>query len=126
MPRKLEKRICPACGKEKLMRSDCKTCGCRKGPNNTATKLAESIITTKNTWEVNLPSTTIHTLEQLIEKFEVDLSVWEVERFVANKWEVVMKPPAFTEMITTTKAVASKDRIKTVQNTIPMWQRHEG
>ena len=39
-------------------------------------------------WSISLPRTRIHTLEQLVEYFEIDTSEWEVERFVANKWEV--------------------------------------
>lgn len=38
-------------------------------------------------WEISLPKTNIHTLEQLIEYCKIDLSIWEVERFVANKWD---------------------------------------
>ena len=38
-------------------------------------------------WTIALPRTNIHTLEQLVEYCEIDLSVWEVERFVANKWD---------------------------------------
>jgi hypothetical protein len=44
-----------------------------------------------NKWNISLPKTRIHTLDQLIEYCEIDLSVWEVERFVANKWEVGAK-----------------------------------
>lgn len=39
-------------------------------------------------WTVTLPKTRIHTLSQLIEYFEVDESIWEVERFKCNKWEM--------------------------------------
>jgi len=45
-------------------------------------------------WKISLPKTRIHTLEQLIDFFEIDLSVWEIERFVANKWEVGAKDDA--------------------------------
>lgn len=38
-------------------------------------------------------STRIRTLEQLLAKAEVDLDVWEVERFVTNQWEVGAKMP---------------------------------
>ena len=41
-----------------------------------------------DTWEISLPKTNIHTLDQLIAYCRIDLSVWEVERFVANKWEM--------------------------------------
>lgn len=41
-----------------------------------------------NTWEISLPRTRIHTLDQLIAYCEVDLNEWEVDRFVVNKWEI--------------------------------------
>jgi len=44
-----------------------------------------------NTWNICLPKTRIHTLEELIKFCKIDLSIWEVERFVANKWEVGSK-----------------------------------
>lgn len=44
-----------------------------------------------NNATVSLPRTRICTLDQLIEHCQIDLSVWEVERFVANKWEVGAK-----------------------------------
>lgn len=36
----------------------------------------------------SLPKTDIHTLEQLVEYFQVDLTKWKVKRFVANKWDM--------------------------------------
>lgn len=44
-----------------------------------------------DTRNISLPKTTIHTLEELIAYCEIDLSVWEVERFIANKWEMGYK-----------------------------------
>lgn len=41
-----------------------------------------------DTWNISLPRTRIHTLEQLVKFCEIDLGLWEVERFIANKWEV--------------------------------------
>ena len=41
-----------------------------------------------DSWEIAIPKSRIHTLDQLIAAFEIDLSVWEVERFIANKWEM--------------------------------------
>lgn len=41
-----------------------------------------------NTWDISLPKTTIHTLPELLEYCKVDLGIWEVERFVVNKWEM--------------------------------------
>jgi len=42
-------------------------------------------------WAISLPRTRIHTLEELIEFCKIDLGLWEVERFIANKWEVAAK-----------------------------------
>jgi hypothetical protein len=42
-------------------------------------------------WTISLPKTRICTLDQLVEHCEIDLQVWEVERFVCNKWEVGAK-----------------------------------
>ncbi len=42
-------------------------------------------------WNISLKETRIHTLEQLIEFFEVNTSKWEVERFICNSWEVGAK-----------------------------------
>lgn len=39
-------------------------------------------------------STRITTLEQLLIASKVDLSIWEVERHIVNKWEVAMKEEA--------------------------------
>lgn len=41
-----------------------------------------------DTWNLSMPKTRIHTLEELLEYCKVDLSIWEVERFVVNKWEM--------------------------------------
>lgn len=45
-------------------------------------------------WSISLPKTRIHTLEELIEYCKIDLDVWEVERFVCNKWEMGYKDAA--------------------------------
>lgn len=50
--------------------------------------LREENVIEKDTWKVTLPKTRIHTLEDLLKYFEVDLEVWEVKRFVVNKWEM--------------------------------------
>lgn len=44
-------------------------------------------------WDVTLKQTTIHTLEELLEYCKVDLGIWEVERFIVNKWEMGYKDP---------------------------------
>ena len=84
------KRKCPQCGQVKLFRSDQKTCGC-KSPSLEPVEVSEI---TNDGWKISLPKTRIHTLDQLIEFFEIDLSIWEVERFIANKWEMGYKDAA--------------------------------
>lgn len=42
-------------------------------------------------WTISLPKTRIHTLDELLEYAKVDLSIWSVERWVSNKWEVGAK-----------------------------------
>lgn len=50
--------------------------------------LTESNQVRGDDWEITLPKSRIHTLEELVKFFEIDLTVWEVERFIANKWEM--------------------------------------
>jgi hypothetical protein len=54
-------------------------------PNET---LREENVMEKDKWNITLPKTRIHTLNDLLEYFEVDLEIWEVKRFVVNKWEM--------------------------------------
>jgi hypothetical protein len=42
-------------------------------------------------WEVSIPKTSIHTLDELLTHCKVDTSIWRVERFVVNKWEMGAK-----------------------------------
>lgn len=88
-------RECPACHIVSSFRNDYKTC-CRKGGGVTSTspELKETNEIVGDKWTVVLPKTRIHTLEQLVEFCEIDLEVWEVERFVANKWEMAYKDAA--------------------------------
>lgn len=51
-------------------------------------ELTESNKVQGDNWEISLPKSRIHTLEQLIAFFEIDTTAWEVERFIANKWEM--------------------------------------
>lgn len=100
------KRKCPACRKTKVFRLDQKTCGCggvhpfagKHAPAKWDKAEASEVIGDK--WTISLPKTPIHTLDQLIEHCKVDLGIWEVERFVCNKWEVGMRPAAVTEYVT--------------------------
>lgn len=51
----------------------------------------ETIEVTGDTQTISFPKTRISTLEELLEHCKVDLKVWEVERFVANKYEMAAK-----------------------------------
>jgi hypothetical protein len=44
-----------------------------------------------NTWNISLPKTSIHTLEELLAHCHVDASIWEVERFIVNTWQMGAK-----------------------------------
>jgi predicted phosphodiesterase len=44
-----------------------------------------------DSWTISLPRTRIKSLDELVKACSIDLNVWEVERFVANKWEVGAK-----------------------------------
>lgn len=54
----------------------------------------EERVETKDSLSISLKQTPIHTLEQLVEYAQIDLSVWEVERFIVNKWEGFAKMPS--------------------------------
>lgn len=56
------------------------------GDSNSFAK-TETNEVTKDSWTITLPKTNIHTLDELLAYCEVDLSVWQVERFLCNKWE---------------------------------------
>jgi transposase len=42
----------------------------------------------RDRWNISIPETRIHTLDEMLEHCAIDLDVWEVERFICNKWEV--------------------------------------
>lgn len=56
---------------------------------------------TEDHWKIEIPKTHIHTLAQLVEVCKIDLSIWEVEKFIVNKYEVAMKLAATTEYMET-------------------------
>lgn len=62
-----------------------------KVSESSAPKSTESIEVDGDNLTIVMPKTTIHTLEELIEHCKIDLGVWEVDRFVANKWEMGAK-----------------------------------
>lgn len=52
---------------------------------------SESFEQAGDTINITLGGTHIHTLEELVEYAKIDLSVWSVERFVVNSWEIGRK-----------------------------------
>lgn len=44
-----------------------------------------------DSWKISLPKTRICTLDELVAHCKIDLGIWEVERFICNKWEVGAK-----------------------------------
>lgn len=44
-----------------------------------------------DTWELTIPKTAIHTVEQLLEHAQVDQTIWQVDRFLLNKYEQAAK-----------------------------------
>lgn len=105
---RLKKRKCPACQEMKEFRNDVKTCGCIGSRSVQETKLTESSEIRGNEWEISLPRTNIHTLEELLDYCKVDLLIWEVDRFVVNKWEMGY--------------IAEKREDKNVADSLPLYQ----
>ena len=89
---KYARRPCPACGKVKSFPLRNKFCSREcSADNQRGDPPAETSEIEGNTWEISLPRTRIHTLDELLTYCEVDTSIWEVERFVVNKWEIGRK-----------------------------------
>lgn len=59
--------------------------------------LKETVEVAGDKMHVTLPKTRIHTKEQLIEHFQVDTKIWDVERFACNTWEMAAIPRAVGE-----------------------------
>ena len=53
--------------------------------------VTETVEATQDTMTLTLPKTRIKTLEGLLEYFKVDLDTWEVDHWIANKWEMGYK-----------------------------------
>ena len=61
-------------------------------PTRTEEKvLAETSEIIGDKWNITIPHTRICTLEDLLKHANIDLTVWNVDRFVCNKWEVGAK-----------------------------------
>lgn len=84
------KRLCKGCDQVKFFRADQKYCSkdCLPKKEVKSSDLKESSEISGNNWDITLPKTRIHTLEQLLKFCEVDLSVWTCRRFICNKWEM--------------------------------------
>jgi predicted phosphodiesterase len=62
------------------------------GDKKTKTSSPEEVYEIQDdTYNISIKNTRIHTLPELLEYCKVDLSVWEVERFIVNKWEMASK-----------------------------------
>lgn len=59
--------------------------------NAAAKKVQETDEIAGDSRSISLPRTRIHTLEELVEYCKVDLDIWEVDRFICNKWEIGIK-----------------------------------
>jgi len=93
-------RICPGCNTLQTFPERQKACSVACGykvrgknadPATSEPKEKEQHEQKGDSWTISLDATRIKTLEQLIEHCEVDTRIWEVERFVCNKWEVGAK-----------------------------------
>jgi hypothetical protein len=60
-------------------------------PSQDAKVLTETSEIIGEKWNISLPKTRICTLEELIAFCKVDTTIWKVERWTANKWEVGAK-----------------------------------
>jgi hypothetical protein len=92
----------PGCFGEILRRGSKQCVSCYKASQKlqvvqkaTETATIESVVEHGNTREMTkVTDANVRTLEDLVQVCNIDLDIWEVERWVANKWEVAMKPPA--------------------------------
>lgn len=75
----------------------CRACSLaqsRKDKPNPATEPTESTVVSDSGQRQEITRVTptrVHSLEDLIALFEIDTALWEVERWVANKWEMAAK-----------------------------------
>ncbi len=72
-----------------------------KNVDGSREEIREQNVLEKDKWNITLPKTRIHTLKELLEYFEVDTAVWEVSRFVVNKWEMGYIADSHKEMVKT-------------------------
>lgn len=77
-------RLCQGCAR---LDSASRTTS-RTGPTDALSVTGDDAVLTKTTTEV------VRTLADLIRVCQIDTNEWEIERWVANKWEVGMKEPA--------------------------------
>lgn len=96
MPNRAPNKKCPVCKKKDIPRADYKTCGgkCAQVLRNKTqgeSVTANEIIETEDKLVFRLPATTVKTREELIERFNVDTSVWECVKFTARIWDMGAK-----------------------------------
>lgn len=87
--RRRKSKTC-ACGQPMDRESKrCKACAEGKTPGSTNLVLPESFESNgDNAVQTRVVDARIKTLDDLIRVFEIDTNIWEVERFIANKWEM--------------------------------------
>jgi hypothetical protein len=66
----------------------------RRGGLETTGETSETHERKGDTWTISLPKTRIQSLEELVKQCDIDLTEWEVERWICNKWEVGAKDAA--------------------------------
>ena len=109
------KHKCKGCEKEKTFRSDQIYCS-KECMNGNKPELQETNEISGNKWNIVLPKTRIHTLEQLVEYANIDLELWHVERLIINKWEVGAKIGEELEVTPLFQVKAFLVRKKAVEN----------
>jgi hypothetical protein len=94
------KNDCPRCGK--LKKSSSKVCrACFHGAPDAVAQQVDSVKVTGDTCEVTKwAAGPVRTLEDLIRICEIDTKEWEIERWIANKWEVGAKDAQKTVKVT--------------------------
>ena len=99
---KASKRECPVCHEVKEFPDRNSTCSTKCGnilnkekkaseKSPVSTDSNETHEVSGDSWTISLKETRIHTLEALIDFFEVNTEEWDVERFLVNKWEIGRK-----------------------------------
>lgn len=85
--------------KAKRLAASGETASTKSSDKPTSKKLSQVTVTDTEMSVFLPPQSRIRTLEDLIESFKVDLKVWEVKEFQANKWENFSVAEGITELL---------------------------